>query len=119
MDMSEILEMMIRIKNMLKNYRLYLKKINESIKTVLDDSKVYLFGSIIEGNIVGASDIDILIVANVPKKHLKRAEIIAEIEEIAELPLIHPFEFHLITEEELNIWIKIYKLKFEKITSYL
>jgi len=104
---------------MLKNYKIYLKKINESIKTVLSDSKVYLFGSIIEGNLVGASDIDILIVAEVPKKHLERAEIIAKIEENAGLPLSHPYEFHLLTEEELNNWIRIYKLKFEKISSFL
>lgn len=117
--MSEMLEMMIKMKEMLKNYKMYLKKINASIKTVLIDSKVYLFGSIIEGNLVGASDIDILIVANVPKNHMKRAEIIAEIEENAELPLSHPFEFHLITKDELNTWIRIYKLKYEKITSYL
>lgn len=117
--MSEMLEIMIRMKEMLKNYKVYLKRINESIKTVLKDSKVYLFGSIIEENLVGGSDIDILIVANVPKKHLKRAELIAEIEEDAELPLSHPFEFHLITEDELNTWMKIYKLKIEKISSYL
>lgn len=114
-----MLEMMIRMREMLKNYRVYLKRINESIRTVLDDSEVYLFGSIIDGNLVGASDIDILIVADVPKKHLRRAEIIAKIEEDAGLPLSHPFEFHLITENELNTWLKIYKLKIEKISSYL
>ncbi len=114
-----MLEMMIRMREMLKNYRVYLKRINESIRTVLDDSEVYLFGSIIDGNLVGASDIDILIVADVPKKHLRRAEIIAKIEENAGLPLSHPFEFHLITENELNTWLKIYKLKIEKISSYL
>ena len=110
---------MTKMKEMITNYKLYLKKINESIKTVLNDSKVYLFGSIIDGNLVGASDIDILIVAHVPKKHLRRAEIIAKIEESAGLPLSHPFEFHLITEDELNTWIKIYKLKFKKISAYL
>jgi len=117
--MSEMLEMMIKMKEMLKNYKMYLKKINASIKTVLIDSKVYLFGSIIEGNLVGASDIDILIVANVPKKHMKRAEIIAEIEENAELPLSHPFEFHLLTQKEFDKWIEIYKIKFEDISSYI
>jgi len=110
---------MIRMKDILKNYKSYLKKINESIKTVLSDSKVYLFGSIIEEKLVGGSDIDILIVADVPKKHLKRAEIVAEIEENAELPLSHPFEFHLITEDELNKWITIYKLTFKKISIYI
>ena len=114
-----MLDMMIKRNEMIKNFKKYLKKINESIKNVLSDSKVYLFGSVIDGNLVAASDIDILIVANVPKKHLKRAEIIAEIEENAGLPLSHPFEFHLLTHEELNTWIKIYNLKFEKISLYL
>ena len=104
---------------MLKNYKKYLKIINKSINTILENSKVYLFGSVIEDNLVAGSDIDILIISNVPKKHLKRAEIIAKIEENAGLPLSHPFEFHLLTEEEFNTWIKIYKLKFESITSYL
>lgn len=114
-----MLEMMIKTNEMIKNFKKYLKKIDESIKTVLSNSKVYLFGSIIEGNLVAASDIDILIIANVPKKHLKRAELIAEIEENAGLPLSHPFEFHLLTQKELDTWIKIYKLKFEKISLYL
>ena len=114
-----MLEMMIKTNDMIKNFKKYLKKIDESIKTVLSDSKVYLFGSIIEGNLVAGSDIDILIIANVPKKHLKRAELIAEIEENAGLPLSHPFEFHLLAQKELDTWIKIYKLKFEKISLYL
>ncbi len=104
---------------MINNYKKYLKKIESSIKTFLNDSQVFLFGSIIEGNLVAGSDIDILIIANIPKKHLKRAELIAKIEENAGLPLSHPFEFHLLTQEELNTWIKIYNLRFEDISAYL
>ncbi|TET61086.1 MAG: nucleotidyltransferase domain-containing protein [Promethearchaeota archaeon] len=110
---------MIRTNNMINNYKKYLKKIESSIKTFLNDSQVFLFGSIIEGNLVAGSDIDILIIANIPKKHLKRAELIAKIEENAGLPLSHPFEFHLLTQEELNTWIKIYNLRFEDISAYL
>ena len=114
-----MLEMMIKTNNMIKNHKKYLKEIESSIKTILKDPQIFLFGSIIDGNLVAGSDIDILIIANVPKKHLKRAEVIAEIEENAGLPLSHPFEFHLLTQEELNIWIKIYKLKLEDISVYL
>lgn len=103
----------------IKNHKKYLKKIERSIKVVLKDSQTYLFGSIIEGNLVAGSDIDILIIANVPKNHLTRAELIATIEENVELPISHPFEFHLITQEELEIWIQIYKFKFEKISKYI
>ena len=103
----------------IKNHKKYLKKIESSIKVILKDSQTYLFGSIIEGNLVAGSDIDILVIANVPKNHLKRAELIATIEENAGLPLSHPFEFHLLTQEEVNNWIKIYKLRLEDISAYL
>ena len=105
--------------DMIKNYRKYLKNIESSIKTILKDPQIFLFGSIIDGNLVAGSDIDILVIANVPKKHLIRAELIAEIEENAGLPLSHPFEFHLLTQEEVNTWIKIYKLRFKAISAYL
>jgi predicted nucleotidyltransferase len=110
---------MIKAKEMIKNYKEYLKIINKNIKLVLKDAQVYLFGSILEGNLVAASDIDILIIADVPKKHLKRAEIIAKIEEKSGLPLSHPFEFQLLTQEEFDTWNKIYKIKFEDISSYI
>jgi len=114
-----MLEMMIKRKEMIENFKKYLKNINESIKAVLKDSEVFLFGSAIEGNLVAASDIDILIIAEVPKNHLKRAEITAKIEEKARLPLVHPFDFHILTNEELKTWIKIYDFKYENISSYL
>jgi len=114
-----MLDLMIKTKEMIKNHKKYLKTINKNIKLVLKESQIYLFGSIIEGNLVAASDIDILIIADIPKKHLKRAEIIANIEEKSGLPLSHPFEFHLLTQEEFDKWIEIYRIKFEDITSYL
>ena len=114
-----MLDLMIKTKEMIKNHKDYLKTINKNIKLVLKESQIYLFGSVIEGNLVAASDIDILIIANIPKKHLKRAEIIANIEEKSGLPLSHPFEFHLLTQEELDTWIEIYKIKFEDISSYI
>jgi len=111
--------LMIKWKEMVKNHKEYLKIINKNIKLALKESQIYLFGSIIEGNLVAASDIDILIIAEVPKKHLKRAEIIANIEEKSGLPLSHPFEFHLLTQKEFDKWSEIYKIKFEDISSYI
>ena len=112
-------DLMIKSKDMIRNHKKYLKTINKSIKLVLKESQIYLFGSIIEGNLVAASDIDILIIAEVPKKHLKRAEIIANIEEKSGLPLSHPFEFHLVTQEEFDTWSAIYKIKFDDITKFI
>lgn len=114
-----MLEIMRQTNEFIKNHKKYLKKIESSIKLILKNSQTYLFGSIIEGNLVAGSDIDILVIANVPKNHLKRAEVIAAIEENVGLPISHPFEFHLLTQEELDIWIKIYKIRFEKISMYI
>jgi len=114
-----MLDRMINTKKMIKNHKEYLKIINKNIKLVLNESKIFLFGSIIEGNLVAASDIDILIIADIPKNHLKRAEIVANIEESSGLPLSHPFEFHLLTQEEFDNWSEIYKIRFEDISSYI
>lgn len=104
---------------MIDNHKKYLKRIYKSVNKILPESKVYLFGSILKRNLVGGSDIDILIIADIPRNHLKRAEIISEIEEDALLPFIHPFEFHLLTQEELDVWHSIYKLKILRLIDYL
>ena len=114
-----MLEMMKNRMKMMKNKYDYLKKIEEAHIKILSKSKSYIFGSILEGNLVGGSDIDILIVAEVPKNQTKRAEIIAKLEEAAGLPLSHIFEIHLISPEEFKKWISIYKLKYEVLKSYL
>lgn len=106
-------------KKMIENRKKYLKLIQKSIKSILEDSEVYIFGSLIENKLVVASDIDILIIADIPKDHLIRAELTAKIEENAGLPLYHPFDIHILTEEELNVWKDIYNLKYEKISNYI
>lgn len=92
-----MLDLMNKTKEMIKNHKKYLKIISKNVDLVLNKPQIYLFGSILEGNLVAASDIDILVIANIPKSHLKRADIIAQIEEKSGLPLSHPFEFHLLT----------------------
>ena len=104
---------------MIENFKNYLQEIKESINSVLRGSKTYLFGSVVEGNQVAGNDVDVLIIAEVPKSHLKRAELIAEIEEKANLPLIHPFEFHLLTEKEFQTWKDVYHLTYQEISSSL
>lgn len=117
--MSELLELMMNWKEMIENFKDYLKKINDAFKSVLEGAEIYIFGSALEGKQVGGSDIDVLIVAEVPRKHLKRAEIIAEIEEKAGLPLAHPFEIHLIDPSQFNTWKDIYNLNYKDLDEFL
>ena len=113
--MWKILEISKKKREMIVNFRDFLNVIKENVRKYLKDSQIYLFGSALDKNLVGGSDIDILIVADVPKKHMLRAELIANIEEKSELPLYHPFELHLIDFEEFEKWKDIYKLKLKKI----
>ena len=110
-----MLEFSKKRNELLFNFRNFLSIIKKSVESVLNQNQIYLFGSALEGKLVARSDIDILIVADVPRDHMIRAEIIAKIEEKTELPLYHPFEFHLIDLNEFEKWKDIYKLKLEKL----
>ncbi len=113
------MKMMISRKEMHENREKYLTNIYNSVKILLKDSEVYLFGSILEGKSVVASDIDILVISEVERSHRKRAEVIAEIEEKAGLPLYHPFEIHLIDNKQFYKWKEIYNLKPKKLDKFL
>jgi hypothetical protein len=104
---------------MIKNNRKYLKRINTHIKKILPEAQSFLFGSILENKLVAGSDIDILIIAEVPKSQMERAGIIVRIEKGAKLPYVHPFDFHLLTQQEFDDWNSIYKLKIKKMEEYL
>ncbi|MGQ4875023.1 MAG: nucleotidyltransferase domain-containing protein [Promethearchaeia archaeon] len=100
----------------LRNYKEYLSLIVKAAQKYLDNPEVYLFGSVLKGEIVAASDIDVLIVSSVPQKHMLRADIIAKIELDVGLPLYHPFHIILINFEEFEKWKRIYKLELKKIS---
>jgi len=115
----EALEVIKKRNEMIKNNKKYLKIINNSIKKILPEARTFLFGSILENKLVAGSDIDILILADVPKSQMKRAEITVKIEKAAKLPYVHPFDFHLLTQEEFVDWNSIYKISTKKIEDYL
>ncbi len=78
-------------KDVFNNLHYYLAKIKESILSVDENSKVYLFGSVVTGNYNMASDIDILIVTSVDRNIIQNA--------LDKENLGFPFEFHIRTEE--------------------
>ncbi|TFG19665.1 MAG: nucleotidyltransferase [Promethearchaeota archaeon] len=99
-----------------KNHEQYLLPIKKACLKLLPDSKVYLFGSALTGDLVAGSDVDLLIVTK--KKTLswkKRAEIVAAIEAKLALPIAHPFEFHVKTENEYERFMAIYNPRLKEI----
>lgn len=78
-------------KDVFNNLHYYLAKIKESILSVDENSKVYLFGSVVTGNYNMASDIDILIVTSVDRNIIQNA--------LDKENLGFPFEFHIRNEK--------------------
>ncbi len=113
--LEKILEIGKQRSKILFNYEKYLQKILAAIKDTLKKPSVYLVGSVLEDNLVALSDIDIIVECEIPKNHMRRAEIVANIEEKSNLPLYHPFQFHLLSNEELYKWKAIYKINPKKI----
>ena len=105
--MSEIFEAGAERRRIIEKWREYVLRIASACKNILGDCEVYVFGSVVENKWTGGSDVDILVVSdNVPSTSKERAEIIARIEEKADLPLSHPFEIHLTKREEADWYWK-------------
>lgn len=84
----------------------WLGRIVKASRRVLSSSLrgIYLLGSAAEGKLTASSDIDVLIVASFPRR--RRVETRIRIMEEAGLPLLHPFELHLVDEEEAVAFLR-------------
>ncbi|MEM0481983.1 MAG: nucleotidyltransferase domain-containing protein [Nitrososphaerota archaeon] len=102
--MLSLLRARARIAHVARQWRFWAEAIAKAANEVLGPCSVYVFGSVVEGLATGGSDVDVLIVAdNLPRDFRARAEAIAKIEEIAKLPLYHPFQIHLATWDEVKV----------------
>jgi len=91
----------------------YIKIIKKRAKDIFEDARVYLFGSVVEGDwIPGKSDIDVLIVSDrIPKTVSKQVEIRLEI--LRDIGFLSPFEIHLADEEIFQYYRKNIKKMIE------
>lgn len=92
---------------MLKEWRDWSRKVAEAAVETIGKVEVYVFGSVARGEATGGSDIDLLVVAQrLPASTMERARLRLKIEEEADLPKYHPFEIHLVTHEESQLYFK-------------
>ena len=105
--MENYVDILIKRAEIVRNWREYMNSIVEAVKSVLPDSKIYVFGSVVKGESTGGSDVDILVVSErIPRENLERAWLKVKIEELSNLPPYHPFEFHLANREEAEWYFK-------------
>lgn len=91
----------------LKNYLVVAEKVKEIILRLDPKAKVYVFGSVVRGDYIASSDIDILVITSDIK--LKYDLIVAVYKEIDA-----PVELHIVTQELFEKWYKKF-IKSEEI----
>lgn len=102
--------------DMLKKWKEWVNKIAVCARDILDEVEVFVFGSVVRGELTGGSDIDILIVSNnLPERNIDRSKVKARIEEKANLPFCHPFEIHLVNNNEAKFYFLHIKNDYIKI----
>jgi hypothetical protein len=101
---------------MLKEWKRWVNKIAISAREIISEVEVFVFGSAVRGELTGGSDVDILIISNnLPERNIDRSKVKAKIEERANLPFCHPFEIHLVNNEEASFYFKHVKDDYERI----
>ncbi|WP_290900435.1 nucleotidyltransferase domain-containing protein [Ferroglobus sp.] len=76
----------------------YLEEIKKFVDYICPDAKVYVFGSVVEGDYsVGLSDIDVAVVSNDFEDRNKKLEVFGK---LTKKFFESPFEFHVLTEEQ-------------------
>jgi predicted nucleotidyltransferase len=86
-----------------RNYLDYCKIIKKEVEIILEDAKVFIFGSILKKNEI-PQDIDILIISEEFTDYQKKSETLLILQK--KLGSSSPFEFHFATPEEYNNWWK-------------
>lgn len=115
--MSLFIESAIKRSQLLKEWKILIHRIVTVIKETIPETEVYVIGSVVRGDSVGGSDVDILVVSrHIPDKPIERAKLKAVIEEKLGLPYYHPFEIHLLRPSEVEYYLEKSKGCILKIT---
>lgn len=99
-----LIEKRKREKKYFKNYLAWAERIKKEAEKNLGEVKVFLFGSIIKGEVEPGSDIDILVISSKLRSAEKKSQVRNKI--FKKIGLDSPFEVHLITPEQYQNWYK-------------
>lgn len=101
MSFDARIEMAMEDRKYFENWQHYTKIIAETVRELLGDVRVYVFGSVVEGKHTPASDIDVLIVSSkTPRRMEDRARIAGEV--LKRVGIFSPFELHIVTPKEFE-----------------
>ncbi|MEM4970737.1 MAG: nucleotidyltransferase domain-containing protein [Sulfolobales archaeon] len=105
--MSIFMDTSARRAKLLSEWRLWVPRIAKVVKEVIPDAEIYVVGSVVRGDSVGGSDVDILVASEyTPEKNMEIARLKAAIEDKLSLPYYHPFEIHILKPGEARYFIE-------------
>ena len=100
---SEILlETMLERRRLLENWRRLVAKAARVVKQLYPEAQIYLTGSVVRGDYIAASDVDLVIVLDHEPTMREAAEVIARVWEALDLPPSHPLELHVVGPKGLE-----------------
>ena len=95
------------------NFKKYATDIKSILREYLSDFEVYVFGSVVRGDYSsGLSDIDLAVVSDDFKVREKKLEVY---DVLFERFFDTPFEFHLLTKDRWNFYLRFIKKDYLKI----
>jgi hypothetical protein len=92
---------------MLREWSKWVQIIAEAVRKNLPNAEVCVIGSVVRGDYVGGSDVDVLVISEeIPDGLSERSKIKVMIEDESNLQYYHPFEIHLLKPEEAEIYLR-------------
>ncbi|MEN2975315.1 MAG: nucleotidyltransferase domain-containing protein [Candidatus Caldarchaeales archaeon] len=104
------LEFGIKRLEQLKNYKRVAREVKEIIQKFLGEVDVYVFGSVVEGEVTASSDIDILVIAD-----NANLEVIYKLKTTINSSIDAPVELHIVSSNDFENWYKRFISKLEKV----
>ncbi len=106
--MSTRLERLQERAKIVRNWRGYARKVAASAKQLFGNGvEVYAFGSVVKGEAIAASDVDLIVIVNDALHSIaERNKLKMMLEDVALLPDFHPFEIHIVDRREAAVYFR-------------
>ncbi len=106
-----VLEVAKENEKLLRNWRSLAKQVARIVKELYPGARVFVTGSVVRGEAIMGSDIDIVVALPHEPGPREAARIIAHIWERLGPPDTHPVEIHVVSEKQLNMYKELVEIE--------
>ena len=106
-----VLEIARENEELLGNWRSIARQAARIVKELYPGARVFVTGSVVRGEAIMSSDIDIVVALPHEPGPREAARIIAHVWERLGLPDTHPVEIHVVSEKQLNMYKELIEIE--------